>query len=78
MTAIAKRESIFIFPVMYLAGLVFINRNSVKGRKKLNEAMGMLKKDNVKLWIFPEGNFNLVNTGAYPEIFRGIYEWENL
>ena len=55
MTGIGKKELLYIFPGLYLAGGVFIDRNSSKGKAVMNEAMERLKKDNVKLLIFPEG-----------------------
>ena len=60
MTAIAKKELLYagsFGPAAYLAGLVFIDRNSSKGREAMNKAMEKLKEDNVKLWVFPEGIF---------------------
>jgi hypothetical protein len=46
---------LYIFPGLYIAGTIFIDRNSGKGKEELNEAMEKLKMHNVKLWIFPEG-----------------------
>jgi len=57
MTGIAKKELLYIFPGLYLAGTVFIDRNSSKGREAMNEAMEKFKKYNVKLLVFPEGSF---------------------
>ncbi|CAG9801665.1 unnamed protein product [Chironomus riparius] len=71
LTAVSKKESIFIFPAMYLAGLVFINRNSFQGRDELNKAMKMLKKDNVKLLIFPEGTRR--NSNRIHEFKKGAF-----
>jgi len=43
-------------PCAWLAGLVFINKDSPdKGIKKMNDAMEDLKKRNIKLWMYPEG-----------------------
>lgn len=60
MTVIAKKELLYagtFGPAAYLAGLVFIDRHSSKGKEAMNEAMAKLKKDNVKLWVFPEGTY---------------------
>jgi lysophosphatidate acyltransferase len=67
MTVIAKKELLYagtFGPAAYLAGLVFIDRNSSKGKEEMNKAMERLKKDNIKLWIFPEGKLHFDNFGA--------------
>jgi lysophosphatidate acyltransferase len=58
MTVIAKKELLYAGPfgvAAYLAGLVFIDRSGAKGRETMNRAMQVLKENNTKLWIFPEG-----------------------
>jgi lysophosphatidate acyltransferase len=58
-TVVAKRELLYIFPFglcAYLCGLVFIDRYAVdKAKNTLNTAMEGLKRNNIKLWVFPEG-----------------------
>lgn len=56
MTGMAKKELLYFFPGLHLAGTIFIDRNNPKGKIILNETMEKLKKDNVKLLIFPEGS----------------------
>uniref|UniRef100_A0A1B0DGV9 1-acyl-sn-glycerol-3-phosphate acyltransferase n=1 Tax=Phlebotomus papatasi TaxID=29031 RepID=A0A1B0DGV9_PHLPP len=58
-TVVAKRELFYAWPFglsAWLGGLIYINRNSSdKSRMILNSVGDYLKKDRVKLWIFPEG-----------------------
>lgn len=58
-TVVAKRELLYVWPFgicAWLCGLVFIDRYAAdKAKVTMNAAMEKLKKDNTKLWIFPEG-----------------------
>lgn len=55
---------------MYLSGLTFINRKAgSKAGQLLNETLVELKKDRVKLWIYPEGTRRL--TGEIHEFKKG-------
>lgn len=60
MTVIAKREILYVGTVgiaAWLCGLVFIDRKSnLLSKQKVNDAVEKLKKKNIKLWVFPEGN----------------------
>ncbi|KAG8188602.1 hypothetical protein JTE90_005957 [Oedothorax gibbosus] len=59
---VLKRELLFSGPFgifCWLAGCIFVDRyNSVKARETLNNKVEEMKKNNVKLWIFPEGTRN--------------------
>jgi len=73
MTAIAKKELLYagtFGTAAYLAGLVFIDRNSSKGKEQMNKAMEKLKKENIKLWIFPEGKSHFVDFGVLRSLGR--------
>lgn len=58
-TVVAKRELLYVWPFgvcAWLCGLIFIDRYAAeKAKVAMNTAMEKLKKDNVKLWVFPEG-----------------------
>ncbi|GAB0088880.1 1-acyl-sn-glycerol-3-phosphate acyltransferase [Sergentomyia squamirostris] len=58
-TVVAKKELFYAWPFgfsAWLGGLTFIDRNrGEKSRKQLNEMGQYLKRDRVKLWVFPEG-----------------------
>jgi 1-acyl-sn-glycerol-3-phosphate acyltransferase len=56
MTGIGKKEAIWTFPGFYLAGGIFIDRNSSKGKEVLNEETKKMIKDKVKFFIYPEGS----------------------
>jgi lysophosphatidate acyltransferase len=60
--AVAKKEILYAGPfglAAWLAGVVFIDRvNSDKARGQLQHAAQLLRKENVKLWLFPEGTRN--------------------
>ncbi|XP_070508242.1 1-acyl-sn-glycerol-3-phosphate acyltransferase alpha-like isoform X2 [Chironomus tepperi] len=74
MTAIAKKELLYagtFGPAAYLAGLVFIDRNSSKGKEAMNMAMEKLKQDNIKLWVFPEGTRR--STGEIHQFKKGAF-----
>lgn len=62
-TVIAKRELLYVgtFGIAaWLCGLIFINKKSRKeSRDVMKEAVEGLKKENIKLWIFPEGRSNV-------------------
>jgi lysophosphatidate acyltransferase len=74
MTCIAKKELIFVpgfGTAGYLGGLVFINRNGKEGKQKMSNAMQELKKNNIKLWVFPEGTRR--NTGMIHDFKKGAF-----
>lgn len=74
MTVIAKKALIFVpfFGISaYLGGLIYINRNGAKGKVTMSKAMQMLKKKNIKLWIFPEGTRR--NTGMIHDFKKGAF-----
>ncbi|XP_065346295.1 1-acyl-sn-glycerol-3-phosphate acyltransferase beta-like [Cloeon dipterum] len=60
--AVAKKEIFYAWPfglAAWLAGVVFIDRiNSERARGQLAHAARLMAKDNVKLWLFPEGTRN--------------------
>jgi lysophosphatidate acyltransferase len=60
--AVAKKEILYTGPfgvAAWLAGVVFIDRlNSDKARGQLEHAAQLMSKENVKLWLFPEGTRN--------------------
>lgn len=62
-TVVAKRELLYIWPFgvcAWLCGLIFIDRYATdKAKIAMNKAVEKLKKDNIKLWVFPEGNINI-------------------
>ncbi|CAG0904804.1 unnamed protein product [Cyprideis torosa] len=59
LTAVAKKEILYSGPfglAAYLCDLVFINRmNSDESKQILKEAGQKMKKEKIKLWIYPEG-----------------------
>ncbi|KAL7026572.1 hypothetical protein ACKWTF_005079 [Chironomus riparius] len=71
LTGIAKKELLFFFPGLYLAGTIFIDRHSPKGKEVINEAMDRLKKVNAKLLVFPEGTRR--NTGEIHPFKKGAF-----
>ncbi|XP_048368572.1 1-acyl-sn-glycerol-3-phosphate acyltransferase beta, partial [Sphaerodactylus townsendi] len=60
---IAKLELLYYASVgliMYLGGVIFINRKSTGSAKSMMSEVGQaMTKDNVKVWIYPEGTRNL-------------------
>ncbi|XP_065344703.1 1-acyl-sn-glycerol-3-phosphate acyltransferase alpha-like [Cloeon dipterum] len=60
--AVAKKEIFYAWPfglAAWLAGVVFIDRiNSERARGQLAHGARLMAKDNVKLWLFPEGTRN--------------------
>jgi lysophosphatidate acyltransferase len=60
--AVAKKEVLCVWPFgpcAWLAGVVFIDRfNPEKSHGQLDRASKMMAKDNIKLWMFPEGTRN--------------------
>jgi len=61
-TAVAKKELIYyppFGPVMWLAGLVYIDRgNSKTAYQKLMKATTLVLNNKTKLWLYPEGTRN--------------------
>ncbi|XP_077161557.1 1-acyl-sn-glycerol-3-phosphate acyltransferase beta [Paroedura picta] len=59
---IGKRELLYFGSVgliMYLGGVIFINRKSTSNAKSVMSGVGqVMTKDNVKVWIYPEGTRN--------------------
>ncbi|XP_060107205.1 1-acyl-sn-glycerol-3-phosphate acyltransferase beta [Heteronotia binoei] len=59
---IGKRELLYFGSVgliMYLGGVIFINRKSTSNAKSVMSGVGQaMTKDNVKVWIYPEGTRN--------------------
>lgn len=59
-TVIAKRGLLYAGTfglAAWLCGLIFIDKKARDESKQLiNEAFAHLKKENIKLWVFPEGN----------------------
>jgi lysophosphatidate acyltransferase len=70
---VAKREVMYVGTfglAMYLSGLTFINRKAgEKAGKALNDTLVKLKKERIKLWIFPEGTRRL--TGELHQFKKG-------
>lgn len=75
MTPIAKRELMFAgsFGLAgLLCGMVFIRRNAgAKAGQEMNKVMDKLKKENTKLWVFPEGTRR--NTGQIHQFKKGAF-----
>ncbi|XP_054853398.1 1-acyl-sn-glycerol-3-phosphate acyltransferase beta isoform X2 [Eublepharis macularius] len=59
---IGKRELLYFGSVgliMYLGGVIFINRKSTSNAKSVMSGVGQaMTTDNVKVWIYPEGTRN--------------------
>ncbi|XP_063000696.1 1-acyl-sn-glycerol-3-phosphate acyltransferase beta [Elgaria multicarinata webbii] len=59
---IGKRELLYMGSVgliMYLGGVIFINRKSTSNAKSVMSGVGQaMVQDNVKVWIYPEGTRN--------------------
>ncbi|XP_013166543.1 PREDICTED: 1-acyl-sn-glycerol-3-phosphate acyltransferase alpha-like isoform X1 [Papilio xuthus] len=62
LTAVAKREVMYVFPfgfAAYLAGVIYIDRNDPKrAREQLNMTSDVMVKEKTKIWLFPEGTRN--------------------
>uniref|UniRef100_A0A8D0HJR0 1-acyl-sn-glycerol-3-phosphate acyltransferase n=1 Tax=Sphenodon punctatus TaxID=8508 RepID=A0A8D0HJR0_SPHPU len=59
---IGKRELLFTGPVgfvMYLGGVIFINRKSTSNAKSVMSGVAQaMMEENVKVWVYPEGTRN--------------------
>ncbi|XP_038209077.1 1-acyl-sn-glycerol-3-phosphate acyltransferase alpha-like [Zerene cesonia] len=68
--AIARKELFYIWPfglAAYLAGVVFIDRNSTKDAyKQLKITSDVMVKNKTKIWIFPEGTRNKDSSKLLP------------
>jgi lysophosphatidate acyltransferase len=76
MTVIAKRELLYVggtFGISaWLGGITYINRNAGgKAVQAINETVVELNKQNIKLWVFPEGTRR--NTGEIHEFKKGAF-----
>ncbi|XP_034283050.1 1-acyl-sn-glycerol-3-phosphate acyltransferase beta [Pantherophis guttatus] len=60
---IAKRELLYFGPVglvIYLGGIIFINRKSTGNAKSVMSGVGqIMTSENLKIWIYPEGTRNM-------------------
>lgn len=74
-TIVAKKEVLYAGPFglgLWLGGVIFIDRlNSEKSREAINKVSTKLKKDNLKLWMFPEGTRR--NTGEIHAFKKGAF-----
>lgn len=74
-TVVAKRELFYVWPfglAAWLAGLIFIDRvRGEKARDTLNQVNSKIKKQKIKLWVFPEGTRR--NTGEIHEFKKGAF-----
>ncbi|XP_066466863.1 1-acyl-sn-glycerol-3-phosphate acyltransferase beta [Tiliqua scincoides] len=72
---IAKKELLYFGAVgliMYLGGVIFINRKSTSNAKSVMSEVGQaMTKDNVKVWIYPEGTRN--NSGDLLPFKKGAF-----
>ncbi|XP_034235075.1 1-acyl-sn-glycerol-3-phosphate acyltransferase alpha-like isoform X2 [Thrips palmi] len=74
-TVVAKKELFYAWPfglAAWLCGLIFIDRLNAGGaRAAINKAASIIKKDQIKLWIFPEGTRK--NTGEIHPFKKGAF-----
>lgn len=72
---IAKKELLYAGPagmVSYLAGVVYINRKRTSDAKSIMaEAAQTMLKENVKVWVYPEGTRN--NSGDLLPFKKGAF-----
>lgn len=75
MTVVAKKMLLFCGPfglAAWMCKLMFIDRTQGdRSRQLMNEAMGVLKKQDIKLWIFPEGTRR--NTNQIHHFKKGAF-----
>lgn len=75
MTAIAKRELLYVGsfgPASYLGGIEFIDRSrGQKAAEMMNEKLLKLKRERIKLWVFPEGTRRI--TGEIHVFKKGAF-----
>jgi lysophosphatidate acyltransferase len=76
MTVIAKSEILYVAGTFgissWLMGLTFVKRNAGgKAAQAINETVVELNKQNIKLWVFPEGTRR--NTGEIHEFKKGAF-----
>ncbi|KAE8750175.1 hypothetical protein FOCC_FOCC002981 [Frankliniella occidentalis] len=74
-TIVSKKEVLYAGPFglgLWLGGVIFIDRlNSEKSREAINKVSTKLKRDDLKLWMFPEGTRR--NTGEIHSFKKGAF-----